>query len=175
MLPLKEATSEKHRIAEKMPFNIRMFKGELSKEDYLLYLIQQLDIYETLESIGLPHPDLSRSERVNEDIGELTDSGHKAGKLLAGTKEYTDYLKTLSYDDALPHIYLNYLAVMFGGQMIKKVVPSSGRMYEFDNMQEALQAVRNVQKDEWADEVNKGFDFNIRIFDDLQKESTAIS
>ena len=45
MTPLKEATSEKHKQAERMPFNIRMFKGELSKNDYLLYLNQQLQIF----------------------------------------------------------------------------------------------------------------------------------
>jgi hypothetical protein len=58
---------------------------------------------------------------------------------------------------------------MFGGQMMKKAVPSTGRMYDFENMQEALQAVRRVQKDEWADEVNKGFDYLIAIFDELEK------
>jgi len=36
MLPLKEAIAEKHSLAEKMPFNQRMFKGELSKEEYIL-------------------------------------------------------------------------------------------------------------------------------------------
>jgi len=59
---------------------------------------------------------------------------------------------------------------MFGGQMIKKAVPSTGRMYVFDNMQETIQSIRNVQNDEWAEEVNKGFDFNILIFDELETE-----
>jgi heme oxygenase len=38
MLPLKEAIAEKHSLAEKMTFNQRMFNGELSKEEYILYL-----------------------------------------------------------------------------------------------------------------------------------------
>jgi heme oxygenase len=38
MLPLKEAIAEKHSLAEKMTFNQRMFKGELSNEEYILYL-----------------------------------------------------------------------------------------------------------------------------------------
>jgi hypothetical protein len=37
-------------------------------------------------------------------------------------------------------------------------------------MQEAIQSIRNVQKDEWAEEVNKGFDFNISILDELETE-----
>ncbi|MBK7109614.1 MAG: hypothetical protein IPH61_10920 [Bacteroidetes bacterium] len=35
-------------------------------------------------------------------------------------------------------------------------------------MQEGMMSVRKVQKDEWADEVNKGFDFNIQLFDELE-------
>ena len=57
---------------------------------------------------------------------------------------------------------------MFGGQMMKSKVPGSGRMYDFDNMMEAAGSIRSVQKDEWADEVNKGFDFMIEIFDELE-------
>ena len=52
--------------------------------------------------------------------------------------------------------------------MMKKVTPGSGKMYDFDNMQELVGGIRAIQKDEWADEVNKGFQFLIAIFDELQ-------
>lgn len=173
MLPLKEAISERHTKAEKMPFNVRMFKGEMSKEDYLLYLHQQLKIYQTLESIGLPHESLRRADAVQQDIKELENEGHHVNTITQSAEAYANYLSSLSYKEALPHIYLNYMAIMFGGQMIKKAVPSQGKMYEFENMKEAIQSIRNVQKDEWADEVNKGFDFNIQIFDELEKLTTS--
>ena len=171
MLPLKEATSIKHKQAETMPFNAKMFKGLLSKDEYLLYLNQQFQIFQALESKGLPHNALGRKEKVQADIDELRSQGHHDETVLNSTRDYVGYLDTLSYEEALPHIYLNYMAVMFGGQMMKKVVPSTGRMYDFDDMKESIQAIRNVQKDEWADEVNKGFDFNILIFDELEAES----
>ena len=38
---LREATAELHSKAEKMMFNQRMFRGELSQFEYLNYLIQQ--------------------------------------------------------------------------------------------------------------------------------------
>ncbi len=170
MLPLKEATSEKHKQAEKMPFNARMFRGLLRKSEYLLYLNQQLQIFQAIESIGLPHSGLKRTEYVLQDMEELKSQGYHADTILGSTKAYVDYLGSLSYEEALPHIYLNYLAIMFGGQMMKKMVPSTGRMYDFDNMQESIQSIRIVQKDEWADEVNKGFDSNILIFDELETE-----
>jgi len=170
MLPLKEATSIKHKQAERMPFNTRMFRGLLSKNEYLLYLNQQLQIFQTIESIGLPHSSLKRTENVQADIDELKSQGYYSDFILSSTNAYVDYLGFLSYEQVLPHVYLNYMAIMFGGQMIKKAVPSTGRMYVFDNMQETIQSIRNVQNDEWAEEVNKGFDFNILIFDELETE-----
>jgi hypothetical protein len=58
--------------------------------------------------------------------------------------------------------------------MMKKAVPSKGWMYIFDNMQETIQSIRNVQKDEWAEEVNKGFDFNIQILEALETECNRV-
>ena len=172
MLPLKEATSIKHKQAERMPFNVRMAGGLLNKNDYLLFLSQQLQIFRTIESKGLPDESLKRSEKVMEDIGELREQGFDGERVLNSTRTYTDYLQTLSYEQMLPHVYLNYMAVMFGGQIMRKVVPSSGRMYVFENMSETAQSIRKIQKDEWADEVNKGFDFNISIFGELEAVCT---
>lgn len=168
MLPLKEATSEKHKLAERKPFNVRMFRGLLSKDEYAIYLNQQLQIFRILDSKGLPHMSLKRTEGVQEDLDELKSEGHSTDLVLSSTDAYVNYLGSLTDEQALPHIYLNYMAIMFGGQMIRQSVPSKGRMYDFDHMQEAIQSIRNVQKNEWANEVNKGFDFNISIFDELE-------
>jgi heme oxygenase len=170
MLPLKEATSIKHKQAERMPFNTRMFKGLLSKHEYLLYLNQQLHIFQTIERIGLPDSGLRRTVRVQADIDELNSEGYNSDFILNSTIAYVDYLGSLSSEQILPHVYLNYMAIMFGGQMMKKAVPSTGRMYVFDNMQESIQSIRNVQNDVWAEEVNKGFDFTILIFEELETE-----
>lgn len=170
MTDLKDATSLKHKQAEKMPFNVRMFRGLLTKGQYLLYLNQQLQIFNAIETIGLPHDSLKRTEKVQADIDELKSQGHSTDLVLNSTSTYVRYLNSLSYEQILPHIYLNYMGIMFGGQMIKKAVPSTGRMYVFDDMQEAIQSIRAVQKDEWADEVNKGFDFTILLFEELETQ-----
>lgn len=167
---LKEATHDKHKQAERMPFNVRMFKGELSEKEYAHYLIQQKIIFFALEEDRLPHPSLTRVEKVSEDIEELSGKVDLSDlQSLESTSRYIDYLSTLDHDDTLPHIYLHYLALMFGGQMMKEKVPSTGRMYDFDDMRGAAQAIRELQIDEWADEVNKGFDFMIEIFDELER------
>ena len=176
MLPLKEAIAEKHSLAEKMTFNQRMFKGELSNEEYILYLCQQLAIFDAIEMHELPHPALDRASKVFEDIKELIGEGQIQIRPLESTNEYRKYLNTLTKEEILPHVYLNYLAIMFGGQMMKKNVPGSGKMYEFDgDMREIAGSIRAIQKDEWADEANKALDYNINIFDELQRVSESAS
>jgi heme oxygenase len=170
MLPLKEATSNKHKQAERMPFNARMFRGSITKSEYLLYLNQQWQIFHAIERIGLPHNSLKRTDNVQADIDELKSQGHQSDVILNSTKAYAVYLSSLSYEQVLPHVYLNYMGIIFGGQMIRKAVPSTGKLYEFDNMQEAIQSIRAVQNDEWAEEVNKGFDFNISMFEELEAQ-----
>ncbi len=170
---LREATAEKHKIAEKMPFNQRMMQKQLSKLDYLNYINQHFEIFTVIETNDLPHPSLNRTQLISLDIQELQLELKAPNVVLNSTNLYVAYLQNLSYQDLLPHIYLNYLAVMFGGQIIKKVVPSTGNMYEFENMNEAASTIRVLQKDEWADEVNKGFDFNIAILEELELNSLS--
>jgi heme oxygenase len=179
MLPLKDAIAEKHSLAEKMTFNQRMFNGELSKEEYILYLCQQLAIFQAIERHPLPHTALDRCPKVFEDIKELMELEDGQGlqiRPLVSTNEYQKYLHSLTQEELLPHVYLNYLAIMFGGQMMKKNVPGSGRMYEFDgDMREIAGTIRAVQNDEWADEANKALDYNINILDELQRVSESVS
>lgn len=163
---LREATSELHRKAEQMEFNQRMMKGELNIEEYSNYLLSQYFIFETIERLfTLPEPSLARTGRVLDDLNEL---GQTLFQVSDKTQEYIDHLSTLDNDSIQPHIYLNYLALAFGGQMIKTKIHGSGKMYDFDNMHGAIAAIRQIQKDEWADEVNRGFGFIINILDELQ-------
>ncbi len=55
--------------------------------------------------------------------------------------------------------------------MIKKNVHGSGRMFDFDDVQTSIGSIRRHQRDDWAEEVNKGFEFIIAILDELQNTS----
>jgi heme oxygenase len=169
MISLREATGEKHKIAESMVFNQRMVKGELSTNEYLSYLIQQLAIFDAIEVHELPNPLLNRSNKILEDVKELSGNDITQINQLESTNEYKKYLNSLTKEQILPHIYLNYLAIVFGGQIIKNNIPGSGKLYEFDgDVREIAGSIRAIQKDEWADEVNIGFDYLINIYDELQ-------
>jgi heme oxygenase len=170
MMSLKEAIQEKHKKAEQMPFNQRMLKGELSKQEYMHYLLQQYLLFLQMELHELPHSSLKRVDKIFVDIEDLTSDVSVIDlKMLNSTDQYISHLAKLSPEDLLPHIYLNYLALLFGGQMIKSKVPSEGRMYDFDDVNECIQSIRSVQKDEWADEVNIGFQYIIDILDELER------
>jgi heme oxygenase len=172
---LRESTAELHSKAEKMEFNQKMFKGELSKEEYLDYLRQQSVIFTTIEQHQLPHPNLYREKLIFDDIKELEIGINTKTLHLESTKQYGTYLQSLSNEDVLPHVYLNYLALAYGGQMMKTKVHGLGKMYDFENMMECVGSIRAIQKDEWAEEVNKGFQFIINILNELQGNSQRSS
>jgi heme oxygenase len=173
-LSLKEATAEKHRLAERTAFNARMFRGLLPAQDYVNYLVQIRAIFAEIERTPLPHSGLARLAAVEADIQELLDQGLVPGGLVGATRAYVARLAQASDADRMAHVYLNYLALMFGGQVMKANVPSTGRLYDFEDMPAALRAVRAVQRDEWADEVNAGFDHLIGLFEELEAASSAI-
>lgn len=170
MINLKDATKELHTKAERMPFNKKMMKGELSNEDYARYLVSQYHIFHTLEkNFDLPHMDMRRVDSIIEDLKELGFSDHLETFKGEETTRYCKYLNNLPQVDADAHIYLNYLAHMFGGQIIKKNLPGSGKLYEFENVEHIIGSVRRIQTDEWAPEVNKAFTYIINIFDELDE------
>lgn len=145
-----------------------MFKGELDGQSYLRYLEQQLSIFSALEKHPLPHECLRRVPRLEEDIAELVGKGCATMGELEPTSAYASYLSTLDAAGRLPHIYLHYLAVMYGGQMMKRKVPSKGAFYDFEDFQEGIASIREVQSDDWVDEVNRAYDSVIDIFDALE-------
>ena len=108
---------------------------------------------------------MKRLSSINEDINEL---GGYTFKISKPTTDYVVYLGDLNQSSLNAHIYLNYLALMFGGQMMKSKVPGSGKMYDFENMQECVGSIRAIQNDEMAEEVNRGFQYIINILDELQ-------
>jgi heme oxygenase len=167
-MSLKELTSEKHKLAERHPFNVRLISGDINTIEYISYLYQLRAVFKKLEENELPHIGMNRLYPITTDIIELIPK-HTPFVILQSTSDYVSHLDTLSVEERLPHVYLNYMALLFGGQMFRKVLPGNGLLYQFDNPQEIIQSIRNIQDDSWADEVNLGFDYIIGIFDELQQ------
>jgi heme oxygenase len=176
MRSLKDAINEKHRAAENMLFTQQMLNCELSVHEYRVYLYQMYHIFDMIERDDLPHNSLYRTRKVRDDLVELQYNNDFCIDvtnlhLLKSTEEYCNHLQALSPENILPHVYLNYLALLYGGQMMKSKIPGKGKMYDFDNTKDAIEAIRKIQTNEWADEANIGLDFHIAIYDELQKFS----
>lgn len=160
---------------EKLPFVQYLLKGNITESDYIIYLFEMLAIYRHLESLaqqaGLLStlPGLARAERIAEDLEELLPSYR--GTLCSSTVEYLDYLSALYQsgrgDQLFAHIYVRHLGDMYGGKMIARVVPGTGRWYEFPNRAELLPNFNAMLSLELADEALTAFGYYGNIFNDL--------
>ena len=54
--------------------------------------------------------------------------------------------------------------------MIKKRNPGSGKMYEFDDVENLKTTVRAMLNDDMADEANRCFEFAMELFEELGDE-----
>ena len=175
MTTLKEATAEKHRIAESLPLIKSIFNGEVDKYKYTDYIYQLYFIYYTLEShsseVGLFDgiEELKRAPRVRSDFIDLASKNYNH-TVLKETNKYLNYLDSIFFDDLvnrrqrlMAHVYVRHMGDLFGGQQLAKLVPGNANMYKFDNLIGLITEVRKRIDISMAVEANIAFDFNIKI------------
>jgi len=153
-MSLKELTKEKHQDAERTEFAKLLLSGKISKEMYGLYLAQMLEVYGKLEYYCVKAellkdlPGLGRALYIFENLKEL-DIHH----LL------------------MAHLYVRHMGDLYGGQMIAKKVPGSGKFYQFRNKEELIGKIRAKLTDDLGDEANIAFDHAIAIMKELNESS----
>jgi heme oxygenase len=179
-MSLKELTKEKHHDAERTEFAKLLLSGNISKEMYALYLAQMLEVYGKLEyycaKAGLIQElaGLGRALNIFEDFKELDVTANI--KILPATQNYTQYLHDLFEDESrhpllMAHLYVRHMGDLYGGQMIAKKVPGSGKFYEFRNRDELIGKIRQMLTDDLGDEANVAFDHAIAIMKELNESS----
>lgn len=166
---LRELIKENHDKAEQHRFVKLLFSGQMSKEIYADYLFNQFLAYTKLEALADHHgllnelEPIKRAALMEDDLLQLGE----AAMLHRATTKYLDYLDTVPREKIMAHIYVRHFGDMYGGQMLKKVVPSQGKMYEFENRAELIAKTRERLTDDLGDEANKVFGFVIGLFDEL--------
>ena len=177
-MSLKKMTQNKHSSAERSWFAKKMISGDITNEQYSIYLKQQYLCYSALEkrfeniedeNYCLPNK-LKRAEKILEDLNELYPEHNKID-VFESTKLYEKYIledcdETLLY----AHVYVRYLGDLKGGQMIAKRVPGSGKYYQFENPEELevfIRAKLNTEE-KFKNECNQCFQSAINLFQDLQ-------
>jgi heme oxygenase len=129
---------------------------------HLESLAQQAGLFDQLD--GLP-----RAQLMQEDLSELAP-GYQAD-LLSTTKTYLTYLDQLSQSDhpdqLFAHVYVRHMGDLYGGKLIARVVPGSGRWYQFENRAELAQRFNERVTLDLADEALTAFDHYGNIFQEL--------
>ena len=172
MTTLREQIKDKHDVAEKSKFTEFLLLGKINKRMCAEYLYNQYLCYRVLEEkakeLGLlsDMPTLWRAEKMKEDLDELQEVDFVPQN---STVDYMNYISSQPVN-LLAHIYVRHFGDMYGGQIIKKVAPSSGRMYEFENRKELIDAIRPMLTEDLGEEANKCFDFVINLFSELENE-----
>jgi heme oxygenase len=184
-MSLKKMTDSIHRKAEQTKWAQLLVSGNMSAEQYGLYLYNQSFIYSSLESrisdLNLLDPVYRKIFRTYPLSLDLFAYYNTPKVKFDSTDRYIDYVQHLDKDQAWAHLYVRHFGDMYGGQIIAKKAPlkdadvnagfteSSHAMYEFENKSETIRYVRSNLKDEMADEAILCFQFAIDLFQDLEE------
>ena len=176
-LKLKELTKDCHTRAEKTSFMKRMLKKQISMKEYYVFLSNQFVMYSVLEAraarLGVFSgiEDIKRTERIMIDLAELERlGGFSAPESLVSTRKYVEYIDSIGTnpDKLLSHIYVRHMGDMSGGQFIKRLIPGSGRHYDFSTDVNILKdQLRTKLNNEMADEANHCFRMVIDFLEEI--------
>jgi heme oxygenase (biliverdin-producing, ferredoxin) len=180
-MSLRELTAQKHQDAERTAFAKLLLSGNITKDQYVAYLINMLHIYHALEHhatvAGLfkTLEGIQRAVKIHEDMVELNGRERPVEKVTNTTHDYFTYINSIAADSdkLLAHVYVRHMGDLYGGQMIAKKVPGSGHFYQFDNPEELKNNLRAMLNDSMAPEANVAFDYAIGIMKDLMDQTLS--
>jgi heme oxygenase len=175
MSVLREITYEKHMAVEHLPFTQYLLGGRITETDYVVYLAEMTAIYRHLEQLAIKAglftdmTELPRAQRMEEDLKELAPEYQS--ELLPTTQQYLAHLTQLANSDRskdlFAHVYVRHMGDLYGGKLIARGVPGTGRWYEFENRSELVKRFNEKITLDLADEALVAFDHYKNIFQEL--------
>ena len=177
---LRDHTNERHRAAEDTEFVQYMLHGAITADHYAQYLQQFHGIYTAIEHhaelSGMLHdlPDIKRADRIQADIEELGYAVLAEQDLLPGVQRWCQRIRDLyqsgKQDQIFAHVYVRHMGDLYGGKVIAKRVPGSGRSYEFEDRPGLIRAFDAKLSMAILDEALRAFDLAIDVFNELQEK-----
>lgn len=172
-MSLKDLTKDKHTEAESTPFMKAVFAKKLPHDLWIDWTYQKTLFYGGIEgaagACGLVQdlPDIQRAFYLFIDFQEM-NKDNKKYQYRRPTLDYYSYIQSISKepDKIMAHLYTWHMGDMFGGQMIKKIVPGSHRALEFADVKILMNNIRSKLTDDMAFEANVAFDWAIKIMKD---------
>lgn len=177
---LKELTWAHHQAAERRAFAHELITGRIDPKLYHKFLCCQYMNYQVLEQHTIIPDNLKpilRAPRIFQDIRELEEmyGFEPDGEFPPSVTKYANHIHMLADEDnneaLLANMYVRHFGELHGGQIIKKKIPGSGLMYEFEGDTKVLiEEFRKLLNDDMADEAKRCFEFASELFDELSAE-----
>ena len=172
-MSLKDLTSAKHTEAESTPFMKAVFAKTLPFDLWVDWTYQKWLFYGAIEGAAGANrllgdlPDLRRAFYLFMDYNEM-NTERKKHEFRPIAVDYYRYLISIANDPnkIMAHLYTWHMGDMFGGQMIKKIVPGAHRNLEFEDAKTLITNIRAKLDDSMGDEANVAFDWAIRMMRD---------
>jgi len=176
-MSIKERTAEKHKEAESTLFMKAVFARNLPSNLWIDWTFQKIHFYDKIETLarilGITSniPAIDRTIFLVQDLTEMNKE-NKSYTHRGPVLEYVNYLTGLSSDPyrVTAHLYTWHMGDLFGGQMIKKIIPGSHRALEFENKDDLIHKIRLKLDDDMYKEANIAFDWAIKMMRDYDKD-----
>lgn len=177
-MSLKELTADKHKEAESTAFMQAVFDKKLPNELWLDWTYQKILFYGVIEgaadacSLLNDLPDIHRAFYIWQDFDAMWDKNTARPDFRPVVVDYYNYLLSISKEPnrVMAHLYTWHMGDMFGGQMIKRIVPGSHRALEFEDTKTLMTNIRAKLDDSMAEEANIAFDWAIKMMRDYDKD-----
>ena len=177
-MSLKELTKEKHTEAENTAFMQAVFNKTLPRDLWLDWTYQKTLFYGGIEGVAgargllIDLPDLRRAFYLYQDFEEAWDKNKTKPEYRPKVREYHNYIMSIGQDPQkiMAHLYTWHMGDMFGGQMIKKIVPGPHRNLEFKDLPTLMTNIRAKLSDDMGPEANCAFQWAIDMMNGYNDE-----
>lgn len=182
-MSLKEITKDLHDQAEQTEFMRAVFNGKLNPDAWIDFTYQKTLFYGTIEGAagarGLLRdlPDIQRAFYLYKDYF-IMNLNSKKHTYRPSSIDYHNYLLSISKNSDLimAHLYVWHMGDLFGGQMIKKIVPGSHYALDFNNSELLIKNIRPKLNDlTMGQEARTAFNWAIRILKEYDNTAVATS
>jgi heme oxygenase len=178
-MSLKEITADLHDKAEHTPFMKAVFEKRLPMSVWEEWTFWRCCFYyaieEKCERAGLLDdlPDIKRALPLMRDYrhmrnGNWLPSDNSTNPSLL---EYEAYLKTITPQQALAHLYVWHMGDLYGGQMIKKIIPAPTHYaLQFEEADTLKNNLRAKLTDDLGPEARIAFEHAIKMLNAVYHE-----
>lgn len=178
-MSLKDITADLHELAEHTPFMKAVFAKSLPMSVWEEWTYWRTMFYHAIEQKceqGNLLEDLQGIKRalpLMEDYREMRNGDWLPSKDCnnPALNEYLDYIEKLTPDSALAHLYVWHMGDLYGGQMIKKVIPApSHHALEFEDANTLKNNLRAKLTDDLGPEARRAFEYAIKMLNAVYYE-----